>query len=284
MRTLAAMCVVLVLAGCSSDVRSTPISTPTGESDHAREVRRENLRADCMKRKGFVYAVNVPPEEWGKVTGRDVGDYEAMKADREEHGFYLYYHLIYKEDKRGKPMSIPDPNNEITGKLSKVQRAAWDEASSECFRQSVKTFYNMDVKDEFDFTGQQVEAQQKVLQRELNGDDQLIALGQKFGDCLKSAGYRVPSLRPTDLATRGRFVLQDEMTALARQQGQKGDPPKGGYLEPQLTKAEATTHFRQEVKAALDDLECGRDFYAAYLPKNLAISERVSASLGMGHR
>ncbi|MFI7703034.1 hypothetical protein [Nonomuraea sp. NPDC049480] len=65
----------------------------------------------------------------------------------------------------------------------------------------------------------------------------------------------------------------------------RADQPQrlqSGVAAPHLPPATARQHANREIKAALDDLECGKDFYAAYEPKNREISERVSQMFGRG--
>ncbi|MGP3958214.1 hypothetical protein ACTWPT_19580 [Nonomuraea sp. 3N208] len=104
-----------------------------------------------------------------------------------------------------------------------------------------------------------------------------------MGDCLKGKGYRVDSLRPSDMHIRG----WEEFEAQKRQIALNDDLPEGrdmkgdrGYYEPRLPVAAAKQYLAKEVKAALDDLECGKDFYATYLPKFRQVENRVSVEFG----
>ncbi|MEU1728538.1 hypothetical protein [Nonomuraea sp. NPDC005692] len=47
-----------------------------------------------------------------------------------------------------------------------------------------------------------------------------------------------------------------------------------------LTPAQAQPYLAKEIKAALDDLECGKDFYRAYTPKVEAITQRIAEEFG----
>ncbi|MER6948731.1 hypothetical protein ABT294_32400 [Nonomuraea sp. NPDC000554] len=59
------------------------------------------------------------------------------------------------------------------------------------------------------------------------------------------------------------------------------DLPKGQYFEPShLAPAVARRHLDREIKMALEDLECGRGFYAAYLPKSHLLEEQISEQYG----
>ena len=62
-------------------------------------------------------------------------------------------------------------------------------------------------------------------------------------------------------------------------------PVKEGELKmtysPTLTPEEARPYLNKEIKAALDDLECGKDFYPAYLPKEKAVDQQIYEEFGM---
>lgn len=49
-----------------------------------------------------------------------------------------------------------------------------------------------------------------------------------------------------------------------------------------MRKERSSQYLGREIKAAPDDLECGRDFYAAYLPRKRAISVQVGELFGGG--
>ncbi|MEV4186201.1 hypothetical protein AB0J28_32715 [Streptosporangium canum] len=49
---------------------------------------------------------------------------------------------------------------------------------------------------------------------------------------------------------------------------------------PGLSPDEARPYLVGEVKAALDDLECGRDFHAAFKPRQQKIHDRVYRKFG----
>jgi len=51
---------------------------------------------------------------------------------------------------------------------------------------------------------------------------------------------------------------------------------------PSMTADEARPYLAREIKEALDDLECGKDFYPVYAPRSRDIDHRVYAEFGMG--
>ncbi|MFC7588845.1 hypothetical protein ACFQYP_37975 [Nonomuraea antimicrobica] len=87
--------------------------------------------------------------------------------------------------------------------------------------------------------------------------------------CLKGKGHPVSDMKPSAMDKRGRLVFLEEIKALARKQ--QGDE----HQQPDLTPAQARPYLVKEVKAALDDLECGKDFYAVFTPKETAITQQV---------
>jgi hypothetical protein len=62
----------------------------------------------------------------------------------------------------------------------------------------------------------------------------------------------------------------------------KGELPDGEnvVLRSNLKPAQARPYLAEEIKAALKDLECGKDFYPAYAPKAMEITSRVFQEFG----
>ncbi|MEV0348899.1 hypothetical protein AB0H88_24245 [Nonomuraea sp. NPDC050680] len=75
------------------------------------------------------------------------------------------------------------------------------------------------------------------------------------------------------------FEAQKKRIALNDDIPDKG-LPDGQYYEPRIPVNTARQYLNREIKAALDDLECGKDFYAAYLPRNAEIVRRVEREFG----
>ena len=232
-----------------------------------------------MKGKGFRYVPWVPkigtPEEQRKAW---TGDYEEMKKDRSETGFGIF---VPQANRKALWKEADSPNFVIKNQLSEAQQAAYAKALTACRSQSVKQVTGKVITSDADRAEQENKLIQQVVERELNGDPKLITLASATGDCLKGKGYRVDSLRPSDLNGRGsnEFEAQKRQIALNDDIPEK-DLPEGQYYEPHLPAATAKQYLAKEVKAALDDLECGKDFYAAYLPRNAEIVNRVSAEFG----
>lgn len=286
-RGLVSAAVLVTLAGCTANQQAPPAPTQAAETAKAKKQRLESVKTDCMKTKGFKYIPLIVPErqQTEELKRRKAGDYEAMRKDRAKFGFYFYYSYIFKQDDQGNDLVFDDPNNAIFSKLSKTQTEAWNKAVDECYAKAAKTVYNKVVKSESDLWLQHQKLSEQVTARELNGDPQLIELGLTFGDCLKRMGYKVNSVRPTDLNERGGKAIQEEATALAEEQfGKKEDMPEGSFMMPRLSAAEAKPYLQREIKAALDDLTCGKEFYAVYLPLKAKIDERVNVEFGLGSR
>ncbi|MFI6325385.1 hypothetical protein ACIBG8_48255 [Nonomuraea sp. NPDC050556] len=274
----------LLLSACTA-APPAPAPSAAGESAKTKKQRVENMKADCMKSKGFKYIPWViqrrEPTEGEKKQAE--GDYAAMRADRARNGFYVYITFVTNKSEQGEDLVFESPNNKLTAKLSRTQQAAWYEAEGACFAEAAKVVYGKTVKDEQEFWKQYSDLVEKLAERELDGDQHLVELGRTFGDCLKAKGYKVTSLRPTDLAERGRKQVEQESSELGqKQQGSTKKLEEGSFAVPQLTPAEAKPYLDKEIKAALDDLDCGRDFYASFIPKQGKLHDRAGAEYGMG--
>ena len=62
-------------------------------------------------------------------------------------------------------------------------------------------------------------------------------------------------------------------------EGEKLGPGEYGS-QPDLTPYQARPYLAREIKAALDNLECGKDFYALYTPKKRELDLRVRREFG----
>lgn len=284
MKRALTMTALLLLAGCAESTGpAVPSPTSSVEGFRAKRIRMENFKATCMKAKGFKYTPFTIPER--KQTEQDkkmaTGDYAAMKAYRSRHGFDFWYADIYKKDEQGNQVVFEDPNSKYQQLLSETQQKAWLKASEECFAEGAKSIYHRTVKDEQDYWKQYADFTDKLQARALDGDGDLIALGRGFGDCLKAKGHEVSSVRPTKLPIRGWDAMVEYVNALAEKQS--GEKHEGeGWSVPRLTPAETRAELDKEIKGALDDLECGKDFYAAYYPKLAKVQDRIDAEWGVG--
>lgn len=125
-----------------------------------------------------------------------------------------------------------------------------------------------EVKSFFDLTTQRWDALRQLRTRRLDGDPRLVEQAVAFGDCLVAKGYRVTSRKPTDLAQRGSRTFGAQLKRLNQ-----------GKREP--TAKQARPYLIREIEDALDDLACGKDFYARHSPADAAIIEEIDAEFGM---
>ncbi|WP_431901204.1 hypothetical protein [Nonomuraea sp. bgisy101] len=249
--------------------------TPSPEYDtaHANAVKLEQAQLSCMKAAGLEYR----PDDIEKATRSDAdrralnGDYAAMRAKRAKEGFGVWSWHVYPESHEGRD----HPNNKIVLALPEKEHKAYRAAQDKCFVESVKTVLGKDVDSWEDYAAQHDATYDKLADTELNGSANLVKLGKSFATCLK-----VTPAKPTDMAERGRKVFLDERTEVARQQGVRA-PANAKIMFPSMTPAQARPYLKKEVKAALEDLACGKDFYAAYAPQAWKLQQKVYAEYGL---
>ncbi|MEV6986199.1 hypothetical protein AB0M95_33740 [Sphaerisporangium sp. NPDC051017] len=254
---------------------------------------REEIRAECMRRRGFRYVpflstyVNPIRRDAAEARARDAGEYPAMRRFREKYGFGIFALYAYPRE-FGNPQVETDapvnPNNTIAMALSRTQFAAYGKAGDACYSKAVKMTTGKDVTSITDHMIQANERIDRLVTRELDGDPRLAALGADMARCLRNKGYSVPSGTPSALARRGPEVFHAEEKALGRAMArpaiEAGDLPDHDYF-PSLMAADATPYLTREIRAALDDLECGRRFYRAYEPGHAAIVRRAYVEYGL---
>ncbi|MFF0772056.1 hypothetical protein ACFYUK_24440 [Nonomuraea wenchangensis] len=277
------------LCGCGGAAES-PAAAPAAQSTAVQDKKRqfEAAKADCMKQKGFTYVPYVKPEKQESDQERKLGsgDYEAMRTYREKYGFGVFALHVYPKELNapehmgGEP--VPDPNIKIAGSLSPSQAEAYQEARDACVAVAGKQALGLTLKSSIDYYGQIAKAHKRAKAAELDGDQELVSLAGSMATCLKGKGYTVSDTKPTAMAGRGELTFLDQQSKLGRkQQGDQPGPPKmtkdtKQFQMPTLTPQEAKPYLTKEIKAALDDLECGKDFYAAYLPKESVLQRQVN--------
>ncbi|OUC97510.1 hypothetical protein [Streptosporangium minutum] len=290
---------LVLLTGCAAEP-AAPVDLAAPSQDRYRQM--EAAIGDCMKQKGFKYNPDTAPsgQKTDEETRREAGDYEALRKHREKYGFGIYTGYVYPGDKQagGVDFGKQDPNNPIMMALSRVQLESWRATRDTCYSAAVKEFTGKTVRSESDLYEQAEAARERVQARELDGDARLLDLAAEFGDCLRTKGVKVRSLKPTAVASANETALREEMYALgekqrtdrgvnlperirtlAEEQGGTGGTVR---LLPSLSPGEARPYLAREVKIALDDLECGRDFYAAFKPRQRQIYDRVNREFGRG--
>ncbi|WP_433416363.1 hypothetical protein ACQP1V_40005 [Microtetraspora malaysiensis] len=233
----------------------------------------EQIRADCMKQRGFKYVAYVEP----KRPEPDLSTYEAMKTYRQKYGFGVFAQFVDPKDPLTGSVEtasgLDDPNRLIAQKLNASQLDAYNKAKDGCYGKAVKEVLHKKADSRLEGLMLQGGARDDLEEAEINGDSELVALIPAFADCLVAKGQRVPSaMLPTAMAKRGFDAFWDRLDALGDKES-KGAPRD-------LTPAQARPYLDREIKAALEDLECGKEFYTRYAPKEASIDARVEAEYG----
>ncbi|WP_433224101.1 hypothetical protein [Microtetraspora malaysiensis] len=279
---------LVVLGGCGGAAESAQPTPSAAAKDKKHQF--EAVKADCMKSKGFKYVAYVPPEKkWSdEARKRASGDYQAMRKYREKFGFGVFAEFVYPKEMGGGGEPDTNPNREIENKLSGAQGASYRKASDACMVMATKQALGKDLKPGHDLYDLMNKAMERAAAAALDTDPALVELATTMAGCLKGKGYTVGKTTPQDMSGRGFSAFYDQSDRLGRkQQGlpEVAPPVKDGQLkmtyQPDLSAVEAKPYLDREIKAALDDLECGKDFYAAYMPKAEAVSSQVFDEFGM---
>ncbi|MEV6864029.1 hypothetical protein AB0M44_23845 [Streptosporangium subroseum] len=282
----AAALAMALLSGCGAE--TTPSAAPSGEKaspatdPHGKRRQMEAMRADCMKQKGFKYIPNIPPplttSSKASLLDRS-GEYSAMRKYREKHGFGVYFASAYPDDpEEGWPKPIPDPNMELAQSLSKTQYNARTVADNACYAAVFTKLTGKKVSSTDDVYAQAETMYMKARERQLDGDPQMVELAGDFGDCLKSKGYPVASRKPTAMAFNSGLIFQEQNNAdlIKRLKSGEAKTPEAMRMTPD----EARPYLAREIKASLDDLECGRDFYAVFRSRDTKLFEGIWNEFG----
>ncbi|MFC4058412.1 hypothetical protein ACFOWE_08905 [Planomonospora corallina] len=280
----AAALVLAVLTGCGAQAQTAAQSSPSPAPDLRRQI--ETARADCMKRKGFRYNVHVPPPRKAGDDQRaaDGGVYGAMRRIRQKYGFKIFARFVYPGDPAADRYFAPQerPNDEIKRSLSETQAVAWEEADGACRTEVVGKVLGKTVSTMEDYY-EQLNRRLEQADRETDSDPRLAGLARSFGDCLKGRGYPVTSVKPTDMHEAGAKIVEKELDRLGRAKAEdpvdEVDGMEATYV-PELTAGQAMPYLAKEIKVALDDLECGREFYPAFFAEWDA--HRIYAEFGHG--
>ncbi|MEU4224739.1 hypothetical protein AB0F17_10610 [Nonomuraea sp. NPDC026600] len=284
-RSLLALAALVVLTGCGDTSASArPSQTPKQDNKQ----RIEAVKADCMKGKGFRYTPFVREKI---LLGPDLekagtGDYAAMKAHRSKWGFNVFSNLVYRKELEADNQSGgADPNVMTKKDLSSAQQKAYSKALAACQAQAIKQITGKSVKSQQDWFEQADKLLAQRRTRELDGDAHLVELASAMADCMTGKGYQPAAKNPTSMESWGQLTFMREMHELARKEGGRDIPPytsAGPFYQPtHLADADARRYLAKEVKMALDDLECGKDFYAAYLPKSGEVAQAAQAEFGI---
>ncbi|TMR98686.1 hypothetical protein [Nonomuraea basaltis] len=288
----AALLALATLSGCGG-VAESAAPSPSAAKD--KKHRLEAAKADCMKQKGFKYVAYVMPQkqESEEERRRASGDYQAMRKYREKYGFGVFAMHVYPKE-MGNPAVKPDnpeinPNWKIQSEFSKTQMEAYRKASDACMAAGVKQVLGLEVKSDMDYYAERNKISNRMLRASLNSDPKLVELATAMATCLKGKGYAIGQTTPTAMSERGPEAFRTEEDKLGREQ--RDDVPDVApplkedelpmYYAPTLTPEQARPYLTKEIKAALDDLECGKDFYPVYIPRDSAIQKQVDDQFGM---
>ncbi|KOV56020.1 hypothetical protein ADL00_27995 [Streptomyces sp. AS58] len=239
----------------------------------------QNALASCMKKQGFLYTPVVPvdpADSW--TTGG--ADYELTRKYRQKYGFGIYADIVYPDDPqaRGGAVSLDDvadtANGEYVASLSAAQKAAYDKAMgvpgreakatgvlpAGCHRSATEEVYGSASTREI---GARTTARDKANGQALNGDPKLVALAQSYASCLRGHGIPVTTTQPTDI----HEMVKLQALRAAPLGADSGDLNADGTPAETIGKDEALPLLTRDVRLATQDLECGREFRAAYFPK-----------------
>ncbi|MFE0152939.1 hypothetical protein ACFWY5_37765 [Nonomuraea sp. NPDC059007] len=277
LRQLATALTILLVSG-SSALPAVP-SVAHRPPLSAKQLR-ESLMADCMKRHRFRYIqdLEAPAPMTEAERGLAEGDYTAMLADREKNGFRIFARFVFPADTGpgGVAAYRMHPNTEIIRALSRAQARAYFAAQTPCYVWAAETALGRKVTSYEDLDAKLKVAAEAAMQRALDSDPRLTAGARDYAACLKSKGRPVADPRPSQITSQVQESLMDQLWELGRRQW----PRMRGNVMPDLSRFEAEPYFREEVRAALDDLECGKDFYPAYQPRANAVYARVNREWG----
>ncbi|WP_238431775.1 hypothetical protein [Streptomyces cavernae] len=240
----------------------------------------ENAIAACMKEQGFPYTPQAPTDFRDTYTTSGA-DYELTKKFRQKYGFGYAARAVYPNDPQlsNKEANGPSANAKYRETLTPAQQAAYEKALggppdpkvgekdwTGCSGTADKKVYGSTSVQE------RSEAQASENQRNaqaLNGDPELVALAQSYASCLRKEGISVTTTQPTNIADEVKFQSADSAAAGEGEVAPDADggKPAGAPSPKSMSKEEALPLLTKEIELAMKDLECGKDFRAAYFPK-----------------
>ncbi|MFD0638220.1 hypothetical protein ACFQ9X_48385 [Catenulispora yoronensis] len=251
------------------------IAVPSGiDADTKKSYDLENTIAICMRGKGFAYTAWFPKPSSSNSPIDDDADYDASKAVLAKYGFGAYAQWVYPNDPNvpGHYEMQVSPNSAVRDALDAAQQRLWDKTlvgdiavakqtgskftPDSCTGQAfAKVYPNQPDEAQASSEGKAAAARAAQDRQNLNGDPALVALAQTYANCLRGKGITVSSTQVTEIRNAVRF----QYVSQAAQRAQAA----GGHLDV----ATATPLLTTEIRDSLADLDCGRAFRAAYLPK-----------------
>ncbi|MEU2867184.1 hypothetical protein ACIQWL_55495 [Streptomyces mirabilis] len=257
--------------GSPSAAPGGALTIPEGAApDTKKAYLTENAIAACMEKRGFTYTPNPGATSDEASSSIDGADYALAKKYRQKYGFGIYSSAVYPNDPAAPgPVKESDPNDSYRNTLPSAQQQAFDKAlgasgaaqdngkyegppKGSCSAEAHLKVYGpaKSAADQEQENAKQAERDREAGQA-LNGDQQLVSLAQKYASCLRKAGITVSTTQPTSIGDAVKFQVSAQI------------PPDA---QP-LSKEEAMPKLTREIDLALKDLECGKNFRAAYWPK-----------------
>ncbi|SMD25990.1 hypothetical protein [Kibdelosporangium aridum] len=261
---------VLVLAGCGAQ-SGTPAGPagPAGAEpvrDRAlaaqvQDQRRQaqNMIADCMKQQGFTYVPHVPAASATPSAPSIRGQhpalvaYEDLKTFRQKYGFGVYAADVYPQDPNvapRQPATTPNPNDAVKAGLDPAAKEAYNKAlhgvgkgNGGCVNDSMKAVFGDTPADDA-----AKQAQSRQTQSAFESDPGVVQAANAYAACLGSRGHKLSSTKPG-------MIEKSLHQALVTARGQGN-----------LTGDAARTALDNEIHQAMDDLECGKDYFVAAKP------------------
>ncbi|WP_431958997.1 hypothetical protein [Actinacidiphila sp. bgisy160] len=249
------------------------VAIPEGVDEDTRRIYvSENAKAACMRKKGFTYTPRVAGLT-AAASPVDGQDYELAKKYREKFGFGFFAPAVYPDDptvvgsKAHEAQETANPDRAYLDALSPAQRKAYDKAMGSakqlpsgkkvmlpgCVKEGFEKGYGPEKSQaELDRERAVNEEQDRAAKQALNGDPQLISLAQRFASCLRDEGVAVTTTQPTAIGDMVKFATATLI-------------PSSGVQN--MDKEEGQAKLTQEIGIAMKDLECGKEFRAAYFPE-----------------
>jgi hypothetical protein len=110
-------------------------------------------------------------------------------------------------------------------------------------------------------------------------------------DCMKQFAMHVypkemgsPAVKPDNPEINPNWNIQNSLSKAqmtAYRKATDGCMIEAAKKVLGITPEEARPYLNKEIKAALDDLECGKDFYPAFMPKDEAVGQQINEESGM---
>ncbi|MDX3076146.1 hypothetical protein ACIP98_28345 [Streptomyces sp. NPDC088354] len=253
----------------------------------------ENSIAACMKKQGFTYTP-VAPEDPAASWATDGADYQLTKKQRQKYGFGIYSAAVYPDDPQapGSNASRKDSTDTVhadyVATLTPEQRTAYEKALggppdpktgakdwTGCQGTADKQVYGSTTPQQ---RSEETATRMQANGQALNGDPKLITLAQSYASCLRKDGIPVTTTQPTSI---GEMVkLQANVSApVGAGAGAAALNPDGTPIEP-IGKAEALPLLTKDIALAMQDLECGKAFRAAFFPKFFKAPAAIGGGAG----